>query len=424
MGLELYVAATAAAVIAASVSIIGPYVIERFRSARGGTIDQLLAELERDRRRGVPLTEERLAKVAEVLSPDRYVSLPAETRDWLRELLQPGATPEPHLPDLRGAAIPPYIILVRAHSSRDYAEKQGLIQAVLEHPDADSDDLESAGDIARQELRDDAVARQLYERAVAVDPRNVSAEAELLHLMASSPTERDAAVTRVLSLALSHPEHRVVVARALDALIEVSDYERMLKFVDEMLEKSSLHGILLRNRAVAMMELGGSPDDIAATLEDALRAATGEGRADVIANVARTFARFLRDRGPDSLPHALSVAEDAIKRFPSSAELHVLRGQVLKDMGEYRDASIGFEIAERLGPPDISAIATRERRDVAILRSLQEHSSQPALDVFQEAADRGIAAGADTPVEMDGQSDAEDDTTRVIPFKDVQRRAV
>lgn len=261
----------------------------------------------------------------------------------------------------------PRALVLQARNIRDPYYGTLALQALLAHPEALSIDVEVGGDIARQEFRDYPLARQLYEKAVALDPQNISARAELLHLLASDPKQRDRAREEIFTLAEEHPNNRNVISQLLNFLDEVDDYETMAQKCEELLSVSLQKSYLWRNLAIARKYLRAPKEQVL----DAFRNALAEAEdVDMKNNVMRPYAQYLLSI--QYLDDAAKVIQEGILTQPQNAAYYLLLSEVHFQKRDFTRARRGLELARDYGNLDGKAQAGQRLAELGALESASD----------------------------------------------------
>jgi cytochrome c-type biogenesis protein CcmH/NrfG len=250
-------------------------------------------------------------------------------------------------------------------------EANAYLRRLLQHPDAESRDLEMGGDLAREQLRMPALARQLYEKAVGVDSSNVSARAELAALRARRPAERKEAREELLDLITKHPEAKNARFSLFNHFIDVGRYDDLAETCRRLVKSDPSDLIAWRNLGVALAELTGDSSETRGAYETALRLSREQGENEDIGNTVRPFARLLREDGsPESITYARKLLEEAIRKDPLDARVLASMADTLRQQGEPAQANRYYEVSERLGSPIEAPYARRRRQEIAILGEL------------------------------------------------------
>jgi tetratricopeptide (TPR) repeat protein len=268
------------------------------------------------------------------------------------------------IPHIESSEVIPSQLYFDAHQTSNQTEKAGLLNAILHHPDSDSNTLEIAGDLARNQLGNRRLARRLYERSIERDPSNVSADSELQVLLVRESVDRESARQRLLNLALANPNHAVVLNNCINAFIECDDYSGLLEFSRKFEGISSQKRLLWRNIAVAHMHLNAPPEEVRSAFDRALQDAD-EG--DFV-NAARPYINYLiRTR---QLEEALSLVDRALACAPERSELHLLKAQALRLKPDIGRCIESYEWCYRLGDDREKLLASEALKRFELLQAL------------------------------------------------------
>ncbi|HEX2078879.1 MAG TPA: hypothetical protein VHG08_14250 [Longimicrobium sp.] len=295
------------------------------------------------------------------------------------------------LPSIEHVETVPFQLYYQAAQSNDLSLATALLLKILETRDVEARLLELAGDLAREKLSNQRLARKLYERAVAVDPEYYPALSELLRLRAMNPAESDSAKEQILQLAHDNPDDRTVVHNAFNVLIHRDEYDEIVTLAEELLPRSKFKATLWRNIAVARAHLDASDEQVAEAYERAMELAR---TADIIhdrgafINTARPYIRFLLNGGHRDQAEAVLVQAQRVE--PGEAQLHILRGEVEVLKGNYKVAERWFRLGQELGDPVESEEARRRLRDLELL----DRISSMDHDAASEAEQALVRAGA------------------------------
>jgi Tfp pilus assembly protein PilF len=277
-----------------------------------------------------------------------------------------------------------------------------FLRRLLLHPDAESSDLELAGDFARQELRSLSLARELYERAVAVDGANVSAQAELYALSARRPAERLSATQSLVELMERHPEAKNARISLFNHFIESNQFTELETTCRKLLEVDENDLSAWRNLGSAIDKKGGDPAAARKAYERALTLARHGNDAYETGNVAKAYASFLVTYGNDEdLIMAHRMMNEVLLQVPEMASLHIVRGDVLKRLGDLQAARQSYLVATQLGSTVEEKAAQGRLREMAILEALGLIEVPAAEDestsMFSGAVEEAPVAATDTP---------------------------
>jgi tetratricopeptide (TPR) repeat protein len=244
-------------------------------------------------------------------------------------------------------------------------EATAFLRRMLQHPDAESQDLELGGDLAREELRMPALARQLYERAVAADSSNVSAQAELAALRVRRPSERKEALDELLLLIQTHPEVKNARFSLFNHFIDKNRYEDLAETCRQLVEKDHADGTAWRNLGVALKYIEGDTPETRKAFERAIELAHEDGD---LANTVRPFSGLLRESdSEDDLKRSFDLLEQALRESPLDSRLHSSMGATLLKLGDPAQATHYYQVAMKLGSPIEAQIATQHLQEIAIL---------------------------------------------------------
>ena len=156
--------------------------------------------------------------------------------------------------------ISPRTLVLQAKAASNWQDAYRFL-AVMDDANSTSKDLELAGDICRDH-RFFERAIGFYEKAVARDPQNMSALAELLGLKAEfRATERDSSLKQLSTLAAQELRaNRDIAGRYFNALIELDRYDEMGTFCESHADDTSLpagaRALILRNLAISHRHSG------------------------------------------------------------------------------------------------------------------------------------------------------------------------
>jgi tetratricopeptide (TPR) repeat protein len=250
-------------------------------------------------------------------------------------------------------------------------EANAYLRRLLQHPDADSLDLEIGGDLAREQLRMPTLARQLYERAIEVDPSNVSAQAELAALRIRRPSEREEALQELIDLATEHPEVKNARFSLFNHFIDIDRYDDLAATCKRLLASDPSDTTAWRNLGVALAQLDNNHSEARDAYEKAIKFSREKGEPGDLGNAARAFSRFLRDEGTDeNLVYARELLEEAVRDDPLESRVLSALADTLRMQGDATQANHYYEVAERLGSPIEAPYARRRREEIAVLDEL------------------------------------------------------
>lgn len=261
-----------------------------------------------------------------------------------------------------------------------------FLRRLLQHTDAETRNLELAGDFAREQLGSPSLARQLYERAVDADSANLSAYAELQALRIRSPSERDDAVNELQRLVEEHPATKSARVNLFNYLVENEKWRDLESTCRRLISLDESDSFAWRNLAVALTRLTPDSDEIPKAYEKAFELARAKRDTGDFANSARSFGGYIRDYGSvQNLPLALQRLNEAIVDIADDASLHVTRGTILFKLGDTDGARACYELASRIGN-------TREQEYSAM--SLRRLEILSAFHLDGQARDNGAASGS------------------------------
>jgi len=263
-------------------------------------------------------------------------------------------------------------------------EAAAFLRRLLQHPDAESQDLEFGGDLARDELRMPALARQLYERAVEDDASNVSAKAELAALRVRRPSEREEALQELVDLIETHPEVKNARFSLFNHFIDRDRYRDLTEICKRLLAKDRTDATAWRNLGIAMKHLHGDTPEAREAFEKAVELAGINGEFGDLGNTARAYSGLLRDAGSsDDLQRSCELLEEALRESPLDSSLHTSIGRTLLKMGDAEQASHYLEVAMRLGTPIEAQMASQYLQEIKVLSEvglLGEHPVDDSVD--------------------------------------------
>jgi hypothetical protein len=271
------------------------------------------------------------------------------------------------IPTLPSPEVIPEVLLRRADHTPDAGEATALLRLLLDHPDATSEQLERGGDLARQELQNERLAIRFYKRSADVNPANLSARAEILALEAhgTEPRRHDA-FAELITLAEANPNAKNAITKALNAFVDESDYEGMLRFIEQILPKSvSARPLLLRNKAVALNNLQADRAEVDEAYEQALLEARRSGAKGDAANIIRPYASLLVRRGTTAdLEHARILVLEGLWGTPTDAGLYLNKGAIEAEQRDFDEARKSFNKALKFGDPDERSYAQNQLEEL------------------------------------------------------------
>jgi tetratricopeptide (TPR) repeat protein len=283
---------------------------------------------------------------------EQYIQYKSQA-DQIQLLLERAQTLVPSLEQATGAI--PQQLLTLAQQTDEPPEQLSLLLKILDHQESDSTVLEFAGDLARVRLGNRKLAEKLYYRAYNEDNLAIGARAEYLHLMAYHPEKRLQAEIDIVELARNHPNNRTVISNLNNFFVQIGDYHKLLEIGTELLMSSTHVALLWRNIAVAHTELGHSDEEVVQSYETALSYADEENYA----NVAVVYARYLIKR--DRYQKAEKTLIKAIEALPTQSPLHLLRGDLYRELKLYTHAQTCFQIAHDTARNSTEQQNARER---------------------------------------------------------------
>jgi tetratricopeptide (TPR) repeat protein len=323
------------------------------------TVQRQIQEAGTERSRLTTTYEDELKKLHEQASKtfDELMSLHGQLRSWATqvELI---------------AAVPAVLVRNARDETRDHPDAASLsLVRLLEHKTADSDELELGGDLARMQLQDRALAMKLYERAVSVNPDNISAKAEFLALSARLYNTRQSAKEQLIDLVRSNPSNTNAFGTLMNVLTDLDDYEGMRALLLELLPDAKYKSLIWRQLAIIYQELVEPANKVTEAYETAMALAEQDGKIRFV-NVARPYVGFLMRDG--NLREAFRIVNRMIEYDPLEAELHITRGDIYRATNDLVNARLAYEFGQRLGFGHLEALATERISEVEILQQLAE----------------------------------------------------
>jgi len=245
-----------------------------------------------------------------------------------------------------------------------------FLRRLLQHPDAESRDLELGGDLAREFLLSLSLARELYQRAVDADPANFSALAELCALRARHPLEREEAVEELSQLIQDHPEVSTARINLFNHFIDADRWTDLAASARRLLEVDASDSSAWRNLGVALFRLGDVPESRAA-YERAIELARASNSDDAFVNAVRGYVGLLfKTASQADLQHSMDLLNEAIQRMPLEATIHIARGDAQEKLGQMREARRSYTVGSQLGSPVEARAADQRLRGLEILSAL------------------------------------------------------
>lgn len=319
------------------------------------------------------------------------------------------------------------IDIQKSIATSDMEQTIRLLHLLLDHS-KDSKILERAGDRARLDIFNPALAIRLYERAIEMNPRNWSATAELLALRVNETSETESAIASLKKLAFEHPEepnalsklttslrlrcqrerggpafqdlkdlvtayptNPYVLGGMCNAFMDLDDYDGMLSYIDGLLSKPETFDnnpayrmILLRNMGIAQSSIGKPRSEVTATYEemsviawDRFRGTTDPSNrresGTLLITSLSPFLNFLISSGDES---ELNSAEEQLVNLlgikPTEFFLFYLLGQLQRRRGNLKEAWNLFELAGSLADNDDYRALEEAKREITVLMSLAE----------------------------------------------------
>jgi tetratricopeptide (TPR) repeat protein len=249
-------------------------------------------------------------------------------------------------------------------------EANAYLRRLLDHPDAETKDLQAGGNLARDFLRMPTLARQLYERSLTVDPSNVQTRAELASLRTRQPSERQAALDELMGLMTEHPEAKNARFSLFNHFMDLSRWDDLANACRKIIESDDKDVTAWRNLGVALESLG-EKDEARAAYETSLDLARQFGEFGDIGNTARPFAALLRKEGSKaSIDFALKILEEGLREHALDAKVHNSMGETLVAAGKPAEALRYFKMAENLGSPPEKALARRQIQQLVVLQQI------------------------------------------------------
>ena len=264
----------------------------------------------------------------------------------------------------------PIILLQQAKGTTDYLQKTALLTQMLEVADAPSEELETAGDIARQELGNNSLAESLYKAAVDADPSRLSSRAEYLAIrIRRGGPEASGLLSELTDLANTNLGNRYVIARLFDMYIQADQYEQLRDFCLVALEARPDSGILWRNLAIALRQVGTPAGEVIAAFAKAL--AAGRTESDGIVNTIRPYASYLVSKVGD-LDGAEELVLEGLRAEPREAQLYIILAKIYVERRDRDTARQLLQLAVKYGNPRESFVAEEELRGIEAFERLQE----------------------------------------------------
>ncbi len=232
-----------------------------------------------------------------------------------------------------------------------------LISELMTRSSANGRQLEKAGDIAREVLDDDVLAREAYSLAIERSPENISAQAELIALDLKGTTEkRQRAQEKLRNLAINNPTVRTPLIKLLNYFTMNDEYEAMESFINSLLEHSAEDAslkrfsddpLLWRNLALALSHTSDNIEKVKESYEHALTLAhRPDGDGDYV-NTARPYSNWLIYQG--DLATAADILNRAAELFPMEASIYFGRYRLEIARGDLSKARRSLQVMESLG---------------------------------------------------------------------------
>ena len=284
----------------------------------------------------------------------------------LGELLDHAADLVPRLESSQSAM--PSRLLSEAMRAATPEEALGPLSALLASDEAGADNLELAGDVARQKFGAEALARALYRRAVEINPSRVAAQASLILLETNAGALTiDEGRAQISALAKANPGNRNAISEALNLYATYEDYDGMLGLVDELLAVDDNKAILWRNRAVALSHIG-RPSEVEAAYARSYAIANDADDDDERSNTARPYVAFLLQM--KRYEDALRILEDTLDRDPEEDRLLLMLGELWDKRGDREKAMQCYDVALTVASNPTSSRIIRDRRQRLARRAL------------------------------------------------------
>lgn len=272
-------------------------------------------------------------------------------------------------PSLESMAAVPSVLISEArlaiHNGEE-AKANVLLFQLLSRDDTDSDDLERAGDVARSDLQNAPLARRLYQRAVEVNPDNVSAEVRLLHLYATKPAERASALSRLQELVDNDPNNWNILRHLIYFYQDTNNLSGLTAIGEDLLKKSSQKSLLYRNLAEAYVKTTDDPEKIRNAFENAVSFSRKDSNLEFV-HAVLAYTRYLLGTPDGNVERAGELIEDAIKIDPMNSQLYGLRAKHQQRSGQLDEALKSYDLMSDLGDTSQSAEAQHAIHDIRIL---------------------------------------------------------
>lgn len=260
----------------------------------------------------------------------------------LSELLTQASDVVPRLADAQTSV--PSLLLQHAETAEP-ATAVGSLIALLKSEFASSDVLTDGGNVAARRQLGPALALELYDRALALNPNDADAMASGIRIRTTvGQLSIEQGIAQITEVVERNPLDRHAASEALNLFIDFDAYGDMLRFVDRQLEAGTGNTALLwRNRGIALRALQRPPDEIIDAFRRGFDLATESGDEGEISNMARPYAGFLRRTG--KLDDARVVVQAALKGSPRDAQLLCVLGDLESDAGRFDSAVLCYELA-------------------------------------------------------------------------------
>ncbi|MGD1068322.1 MAG: hypothetical protein ABR975_16045, partial [Vulcanimicrobiaceae bacterium] len=239
---------------------------------------------------------------------------------------------------------------------------------LLRSPIAEARELEMAGDIARARLQHRDLAKKLYARAIDVDPERISAKAEYFALLAEEYASRQSAKQELLELSRANPSAQNVLGSTLNVLLHNDDYPTIKALAIELLPISRCQALLWRNLAVAHQQLEDPVEDVLAAFESSIAIARGDESPLSFVNCARPYASYLADLG--DMDKAFRIIEEAVVAAPTEPNIHVVRGDLFRRVGDVKAAHICYTFAQQFAYGEVLGSINRKITEVQALERI------------------------------------------------------
>lgn len=226
-----------------------------------------------------------------------------------------------------------------------------LVDAIRDSPNANSRQLELAGDTAREVLEDKNRARELYRLACEADPTNTSARAEYLGIQLASPDEDERVRSRqaLHSLAIAHPGDKTGKTNLLNDYVRLNKYDEMAREIRELLRALPRDALLWRNLGLALSHTHAEEDQVAEAYEQALVFSTAaDTDAGDFVNTAKVYIVWLAHVGRFDRAH--EVLDQALAKMPEEGSLYLASYRLAMGEGDSERARRSLKAFSALTP--------------------------------------------------------------------------